>query len=144
MAMLPAAFTAPATPPHILIMDACAAVCDVLLEALEPTGYRLTACHALLEAPQVAALQPDLIIMERVFAGSLTASCAFLHQARQDPALAGVPVVLSTTQSPRGGNDPDSCGLSAGAIHLLVKPYAINDLLAVVAACVAPAHQPRC
>ncbi|MFT4040379.1 MAG: hypothetical protein QM692_19520 [Thermomicrobiales bacterium] len=136
MATLPAASATGAIPPHILIMDACAPVRDLLLDALAPAGYRLTAWHALLDIADVAALQPDLIIMERVFAGSMAASRQFLRQASQDPTLTRVPVVLSTTQSPRGCGRPATEALQDEAVHLLIKPYAIDDLLALVQTCV--------
>ena len=129
--------------PHVLIMDECVAVRDLLHDALRLEGYRVTAWHGLLDLVDVASLQPDVIIMEQWFAGSVAASRMFLRQLRQEPTLAHVPVVLSTTCLPHGQATQAARELQAAGIHLLPKPYAINDLLAHLQDRAAPVQAHR-
>lgn len=123
---------------HILVMDEREETRELLRAALRAEGYRPTVSQHLLDIPEVAALQPDVIVMERSFAGSVLGSWMFLRDLRRDPALAGVPVVLTTRRSPGENEALIAREFAADGIHLLLKPYATHDVLRLISVITAP------
>jgi len=121
--------------PHILVMDECRAVLALLHEILEEEGFSLTLSNQLLEVEQIRACSPALILMERRFDGLLAPSWDIVRRTRQDPDLAQIPIVLSTAHRSNQCSASVERELQGHGVHVLPKPYAIDDLLGTIQAC---------
>ena len=91
-----------------------------------------------LDLDQVEQRAPDLIILGYLFEHK-PAGLDMIHQLSTRPTTAHIPVILCTA----GVNllaavQPD---LERRGIHVLPKPFAIDDLLAVVAHALTPRAQ---
>lgn len=123
--------------PHILVMDECRDVLDVLHEILSEEGFSLTLSTQLLSLEQIRACSPALILMERRFAGHLAPAWDVVRRTRQDFQLANVPIVLGTTHRSTPTSALMEQELRGCGVHILLKPYAINVLLGTIHACLA-------
>jgi CheY-like chemotaxis protein len=129
---------APALPPHVLVIDDDPVLRALFHDLLTDEGYRVSSRGVSRdEEPEaIAALAPDLIITDSMgHAGDgLTAS---LRSLRTDPRLARTPVVVCTG-AVRDLDDLDG-GVAALGVRVVLKPFAIDHLLAVVASALAGA-----
>jgi CheY-like chemotaxis protein len=116
--------------PHILVCDDDPAIRDVFQTALELEGYRVTTWAAPCEDPEeVAALAPDLIVLDLVFRGD-TAGVAFLERLQANARTQGIPVLLCTASA-----QPVVLPLGVAPAATITKPFDLDDLLQTVCRC---------
>ena len=108
---------------HILVVDDDICIGNLLQEALESEGYRVSRAYSGTEA--VLALErgrPDLILLDLMLPG--------LSGEAVLPKLAGVPVIVV---SAKADVDSKAALLLEGAADYVAKPFALRELLARVA-----------
>ena len=118
---------------RILVVDDDIHIGNLLQEALEGEGYRVSRAYSGTEA--VLALErarPDLILLDLMLPG--------LSGEEVLPRLAGVPVIVV---SAKADLDSKTALLLGGAADYMTKPFALRELLARVAVRLreAPARQ---
>lgn len=115
-------------PVRILVVDPEAAESESLASALRDAGYVTTTCAGASEATRLAAIfRPDLAVLERCLRGRVDgASLARSLRAEGDPL-----VMFVTRDDSLPGR---LAGFEAGADDYVVKPYAVEELLARVRA----------
>jgi CheY-like chemotaxis protein len=116
-------------------MDESRDVLALLGEILSEEGFSLTLSRQLLNLEQIRACSPSLILMERRFGGLLAPSWDVVRRTRQDRELAQVPIVLSTTHRSSPVSAMMEKELRGRGVHVLLKPYPIDDLLGTIHAC---------
>ena len=121
------------TPP-ILVMDESSEVLALLHEILTEEGFSLTLSRELLDLEQIRACSPALIIMERRFDGLLAPSWEVVRRTRQDCKLERIPIVLSTAHRSARMSGWLEQELRGIGVHVLLKPYAIDELLGTIRA----------
>jgi EAL domain-containing protein (putative c-di-GMP-specific phosphodiesterase class I)/DNA-binding response OmpR family regulator len=117
-------------PPVVLVVEDDCAVRELFLAALERDGYRCLAASSGRAALEVLGQRHvDVVLLDRSMPG-MTGD-QVLRRLRSQPSTERVSVVMVT-----GDADLDSKidGLGAGANDYLVKPVAMEELLARVAA----------
>ena len=108
---------------HILVVDDDIHIGNLLQEALEAEGFRVSRAYSGTEA--VLALdreRPDLILLDLMLPG--------LSGEQVLPRLAGVPVIVV---SARADVDSKTALLLGGAADYVTKPFVLRELLARVA-----------
>ena len=108
---------------HILVVDDDIHIGNLLQEALEAEGFRVSRAYSGTEA--VLALdreRPDLILLDLMLPG--------LSGEQVLPRLEGVPVIVV---SARADVDSKTALLLGGAADYVTKPFALRELLARVA-----------
>ena len=108
---------------HILVIDDDIHIGNLLQEALEGEGYRVTRAYSGTEA--VLALErgrPDLALLDLMLPG--------LSGEEVLPRLAGIPVIVV---SARADIDSKTALLLGGAADYVTKPFVLRELLARVA-----------
>ena len=118
---------------HILVVDDDIHIGNLLQEALEGEGCRVSRAYSGSEA--VLALErerPDLVLLDLMLPG--------LSGEEVLPRLAGVPVIVV---SAKADTDSKAALLLGGAADYVTKPFALRELLARVAVRLreAPARQ---
>ncbi len=111
---------------HILLADDNADMRAYVARLLENQGYRVTAVGDGEAALAAARRSPPDMLLTDVMMPKLD-GFGLLRAIRQDPATAGVPVIML---SARAGEEAKVEGLDAGADDYLVKPFAARELLA--------------
>ena len=108
---------------HILVIDDDIHIGDLLQEALEAEGYRVSRAYSGTEA--VLALdrvRPDLALLDLMLPG--------LSGEEVLPKLAGIPVIVV---SAKADIDSKTSLLLGGAADYVTKPFVLRELLARVA-----------
>lgn len=118
----------PATKPIALVIDDDTAFQRLLAEALTDQGFAVAGFDAPPSVAEVARLQPELVLLDLVF-GDAAAGQTWLRRVREHPATVETTVIVCTALRQRA-NDPVLRALSHG---VLVKPFAIDELAALVA-----------
>ena len=121
------------TPAHILVMDDTSSILELVQELLVDEGYRVTTCRELLDLPQLHVVQPDLIMMDLLFAGMCETGVQFATAARLDPALAHIPIVFCTAAMREVRDEVMAERLRQLRVRVVLKPFDIDELLAVLA-----------
>jgi CheY-like chemotaxis protein len=120
-------------PAHILVMDDVPAILDILREIFEEDGHRVTTSQELLNLQQIRALRPDMIVSDLLFPGVQNAVEPFWRAARHDVVLASLPIILCTAASRIVQGEVMAQQLRALRVHVVLKPFDIDGLLALVA-----------
>ena len=108
---------------HILVVDDDIHIGNLLQEALEAEGFRVSRAYSGTEAVLALARErPDLILLDLMLPG--------LSGEQVLPRLAGVPVIVV---SARADVDSKTALLLGGAADYVTKPFALRELLARVA-----------
>lgn len=108
---------------HILIIDDDIHIGNLLQEALEGEGYRVSRVYSGTEAVLVLErTRPDLILLDLMLPG--------LSGEEVLPRLSGIPVIVV---SAKAGIDSKTSLLLGGAADYVTKPFALRELLARVA-----------
>ena len=128
------------TPTHVLVMDDTPVILELLQELLEDAGYRVTTCQDRLDLLQIRALQPDMIMMDLLFAGVRETGDQFLTAARLDPELAHVPIILCTAATRVVQDAVMAEQLRQLQVRVVLKPFDIDELLAVLAEALIASH----
>ena len=125
-----AAMSANTASRHVLVVDDSEEILRLLREALEDEGYRVTTSGDPVGAAEVARIAPDAVVLDILF-GSEQRGLDLLRHLREAPATAEIPVVLcSAAVEPIRRIDKDLLGEATG---LVLKPFGVEGLLAVVA-----------
>jgi CheY-like chemotaxis protein len=113
---------------QLLIVEDDPDIRESLSEALGWEGYDVTTAANGLEALELlrGGLHADVILLDLMM--PVMSGWEFRRVQADDPALAGIPVVVVSASSP-GTSRPD---------RYLPKPFTIEDLLAVLGDLVAP------
>ncbi|MDP9364121.1 MAG: response regulator [Chloroflexota bacterium] len=123
-------------PPRVLVVDDDQAIRDLLREALEDEGYAVWTTAGPPATADVAALRPDLVLLNHRLRTEETGWDA-ARRLRAEPATAPIPLLLLTAAV--ADLRPLAPELAARGIGLLLKPFDLDELLAAVARAAAPA-----
>jgi PAS domain S-box-containing protein len=113
---------------YVLLADDNTDMREYVRRLLETNGYRVRAVADGQQALDAARAEPPDLVLTDVMMPQLD-GFGLLQAIREDPPLAGVPVVML---SARAGEGAQIEGLDAGADDYLVKPFAARELLARV------------
>jgi len=112
----------------VLIADDDPDVMSVIVETLEPEGYRVLTAHDGTAALDLARKeQPDIVVLDWMMPGLDGLSVCRAIRQDENPRLARVPVVLITG---RADAKDTATGFSAGVTDYLTKPFKPTHLLA--------------
>lgn len=112
----------------VLIADDDPDVMAVIVEALEPEGYRVLTAHDGDAALQIARDErPDIVVLDWMMPGRDGLSVCRALRQEPDPKLAEVPVVLITG---RVDAQDTVAGFNAGVTDYLTKPFKPTHLVA--------------
>ncbi len=122
-------------PRHVLAINNDAGVLAVFRDLLEDEGYRVTTRgYAERDLGAIAALAPDLIVLDYMWAGDDN-GWSLLQLLRMDRRTAAIPIVLCTgavreveALRPR---------LEELDIRVVLKPFNIDELAATIAEALA-------
>lgn len=106
--------------PRVLVIEDDPAIQAVFREALELDDYAVETVTGRTALPRARAFVPDVIILDLHMPGEPVSGETIYRQIRADPALAHIPVCISTAL-PGGGSTADALG-SEGK---LLKPFDI-------------------
>jgi CheY-like chemotaxis protein len=123
--------------PHILIVNDTQEILDLLRELLEEEGYRVSTFVETLNLTQLKVAKPDVIVQDLLFEGMQDKGWKFLTMARLDPDLRSVPLILCTTAISVVRDEDMAEKLRHLRVRVVLKPFAIEELLEVVAAVLA-------
>ncbi len=119
-------------PRHILAFDDSPDVLALFTHLLEEGGYRVTTRpltgHDLSE---IESLAPDLIVLDYMW-GTEDDNWSLLQMLKMNPATEAIPVVLCTGAVEEV--EPLKAHLDQQGVHVMIKPFNIDDLLKVIAA----------
>lgn len=124
--------------PHILIMDDCPAILDLLREFLEEEGYRVTTSTTLPNVADLVALAPDCILLEWRFAHDPDAAWRYVLRLRLEPELTWAPLVLCTTADRPCTDHQIAQLLQDLQVTVVRKPCALRPLLNVMQQAMRP------
>lgn len=114
----------------VLVADDDPDVMAVLVEALEPEGYRvLTATDGTAALDLARKERPDIVVLDWMMPGLDGLSVCRALRQEDDPRLAHVPVVLITG---RADAQDTAAGFTAGVTDYLTKPFKPTYFLARV------------
>ncbi len=119
--------------PHLLVMDHAPEFLGLLRELFEDEGYRVTASTDPLAIEQVKRLRPDAIVQDLLSDGTPEQGWRFLTQARRDPDLARVPLVLCTTAVDLVRGEAAAEELRRLGVAVVAKPFDLEELLEMLA-----------
>jgi len=112
----------------ILVADDDPDVMAVILETLEPEGYRVITASDGNAALQLARDErPDIVVLDWMMPGLDGLSVCRALRQESDPRLAEVPVVLITG---RADAQDTAAGFTAGVTDYLTKPFKPTHLVA--------------
>jgi CheY-like chemotaxis protein len=112
----------------VLVADDDPDVMAVIVEALEPEGYRVLTAHDGDAALQIARDErPDIVVLDWMMPGRDGLSVCRALRQEPDPKLAEVPVVLITG---RVDAQDTVAGFNAGVTDYLTKPFKPTHLVA--------------
>jgi two-component system OmpR family response regulator len=115
---------------HILVCDDESSLREMFQEALEDEGYRVTVLPRVCEdLAEVMRLEPDLVILDVLFAGKPKGS-EFLQRLKAHPATTAIPVLVCSAADALV--DAQVAAWQCGSI---AKPFDLEELLAAVRAC---------
>jgi CheY-like chemotaxis protein len=124
----PEAPAADAAAHHLLIVDDNPGNLRVVADFLRARGYRVDLAASASEGIEMArAMRPALILMDVQMPA--TDGLEATRRIRQDPALAGTPVIALTSLAMKG--DRERC-LAAGMDDYISKPVKLTELLATL------------
>lgn len=111
----------------VLTVDDSKAVRDMIMFTLEPEGYQVVGAENGQDGlDKLRAAKPALVITDLNM--PVMNGLDFITHARTDPAGAGVPIVMLTTES---SPDMKAKGKAAGATGWINKPFDADKLIAV-------------
>jgi CheY-like chemotaxis protein len=133
--------------PLVMFVDDNAAFLEVVGPVVEAQGYRVRCCGGPEEAlAEMQAERPHVVVTDVMMTG-LDAGFSLSRRIKEDPQLAGIPVIIVTAMSSRRGFDfhprtaEDLAAMHADAF--LGKPVAPLDLLAKIEELLARRQPPR-
>jgi CheY-like chemotaxis protein/transcriptional regulator with XRE-family HTH domain len=123
--------------PLVLVVNDSPELVELMRELLEDEGYRVETSTVSLGLDEIAALQPDVVVQDFLVRRGAASAWALLQRLRDGSASSRVPVVLCTASTQPIKDEAMAGELQRLGVRVVVMPFAIDDLLAAVAA-VAP------
>jgi two-component system chemotaxis response regulator CheY len=121
---------------RVLVVDDATVVRMYYRQILEAAGYQVTEAINGVEGLEKALLAPfDLAIVDVNM--PVMDGFTFVRTLRRDPAIHGLPVLMTTTQSQTSDK---LAALRAGVNFFLIKPVSAADLALHVAAMLGDTH----
>lgn len=130
---------APVVPPrHVVVINKDRDMLALFRDLLQREGgYRVTTrAYVDRDVAAIAALAPDLIVLDYMWSGE-DAGWTLLQMLRMYPATASLPIVLCTGAVRRV--DELAIHLAAMAVHVVLKPFRLEHVLATIADGLRPA-----
>jgi len=105
-------------------------------EVLETEGYRVSLSAAPLDLETVKRVAPDLVILDFMIDDGAGSGWSLIDALRADPATRDLPIVACTgaVQQVR----EQRWRLDLNGVHVVLKPFDIDDLLTAVQQCGKP------
>ncbi len=103
---------------------------EMMHALLEMEGYTVRVEHEIAaRLDKIEEWQPDLMVID-ILKGRTPIGWELIHQIQQHPTLAAIPIIVCTAaaQEVRG----KEAMLAQQNIAVLLKPFEINDLLALI------------
>jgi DNA-binding response OmpR family regulator len=123
------------TAAHLLIADGDADVRALYQELFREEGYHVSLCERLPDAADIQRLAPDLVILD--FFDSGASALELMRAIRADTTTAGLPLVVCSAALPQVRHtEPE---LAALDVAIVLKPFDLDELLAVVRQRLRPA-----
>lgn len=123
-------------PPQILAVNDSPDVLAFFREFLEEEGYRVTTqAPGTRDFDRIVQHTPDVIVLDAMWLTE--ADWTLLQRLATDPQTRAIPVVLCTVPVMRV--DSLHARLDGLRVHLVPKPYTLDDVLVAVAAALADA-----
>ena len=116
---------------HVLVIDDAVSVRVLIREVLEEAGYRTTVADTVVDVDAVKQHAPDLVVLDPIV-GAGDRGWQLVRGLRADPATCDLPVVVCTGAARRVREE--TAHLAQGPTGLVLKPFAIDDLLEEVTA----------
>ena len=113
-----------------MVIDDTPEIRALFQELLAEEGYEVVAyADAIRDLAEVERVQPDLIILDHIIAGEAV-GLTILQQLKRRRSTAQIPVIVCTAAA----NDVEEMegSLKGKGVGLVLKPFAIDDLLAAV------------
>jgi CheY-like chemotaxis protein len=118
---------------HILVCDDEYSLREMFQEVLEDEGYRVTVLPWICEElDDVLRLEPDLIILDLLFAGQPKGT-EFLQWLKAHPATTAIPVLLCSAADALVDEQ-----LAAWKCVSVAKPFDLEQFLGAVRQCLGP------
>lgn len=121
--------------PRILVCEDEPTLVELFDEFLSDAGYEVTCSLTCLPIPRVAALEPDLIIVDYMM-GAHSNNGHYLRQLRESPETAGIPLLLCTAARQREASLETF--LQRERITVVHKPFEIEEFVRTVRRLLAP------
>lgn len=123
--------------PRVLAINNDQAVLALFRDLLEDEGYHITTqTYIDRDLAGIKALQPDLIVLDYMWA-TKDASWSLLQMLRMDPGTTRIPIVLCTGAVREV--EALTGHLKDMGVRVVLKPFNIDQLAAVIAEAVAEA-----
>lgn len=115
---------------RIMVINDTQEILDMFRAILEEEGYEVILySFAILDMTEYERVKPDLIILDLVF-GSEKSGWQMLQKLKMNRATATIPAILCTAAT-NAVREMEGYLLSKG-VSVLLKPFDIDDLIAVV------------
>jgi len=123
----------PADQKHILVVDDEPAILDLFRELLSDEGYRVTLDRFARQTGEllrtITEVNPDLVIMDFLIGGE-DPGWQLLEMVRMDRRTRALPVIICTAAVKQVTEL--SAHLDELGIHVVLKPFDIDHLLAII------------
>ncbi len=118
---------------HVLAGDDSAAVRDLVREVLESAGYQVSLSASPLNLQTVKRVDPDLVILDFMIDDGEGSGLRLIDALRADPATSTLPIVVCTGAVQKVREQERQLALNH--VHVVLKPFDIDDLLTAVNQC---------
>jgi DNA-binding NtrC family response regulator len=127
---------------HVLVIDDDQTLRAIYAEILADVGCRVTArSEVTADSIAIAALAPDLIILDLIALQMWDDRWVFLSQLKSHSDTASIPVIVSTTSGPFGQESGER--LAEWMCGSLIKPFDLDDFLSLLSKCLATSDRAR-
>ncbi len=121
---------------HILVVNDAQEILDLLRTLLEDEGYRVSLySYGPRDLEEIKEVAPDIIVLDLLI-GEEDYGWQLLQKLHLDRDLASIPVVICTA-AVRLVRELDG-HLKAKGVHVVIKPFDIDDLLCAVNSSLEP------
>jgi CheY-like chemotaxis protein len=117
---------------HVLVLDDTPALLDQLRDLLEAAGYCVSVASEPLDLLAIVALEPDVIVLDLLVAGSPDTDWQFLTMIQLDPVLSRLPLILCTAAAERVQEPTMAEHLDRQGVRVLLKPFDLVQLVTTV------------
>ena len=118
--------------PHIFVVNGTSAFLNLMRDLLQDEDYNVTTTNFVPATfAQIAAARPDVLIVD--LAMGQWAGWDLLEALHADAATAGLPVIVVSTEDDYLEH-AHALAARYGALVLLGKPFALEEMLALIAA----------